>query len=401
MFKGRFSARASEIPTQPMTTKSTKGRIAFFRPRQTPVASVILPDLLRVRFPDHQIDVFDVYQRVKDRKALMLLNSLNTLTEYGPNAVLDGKGTARESFFGTTYLYRHIKQMAKELAPVDKYDFTFQMQSLFDASVDGLPNFVYTDHVHLANLTYPMFDKSKLRPQKWIDMETTIYQRAEKTFTWSTNISKVLTQDYKIDPSQVAWAGVGVNAKIDNIQMDNDDYSNKNILFVGMDWVRKGGPELLEAFKKVLEVHPDAKLTIVGASPETDIPNVNAVGRVPVEQVNSYFEQASVFCLPTKREPFGVVFVEAMHHRLPIVATDIGALPDMVEVGQNGYLVECVDVDMLAKYLSDLIGDPAKCKAFGEHGYQVAAEKYTWDKVADRIAAEIKGVLAAKGVILS
>lgn len=374
-------------------TETIKGRIAFIRPRQTPVASMILPDLIRERFPDHELDVFDIYKRVKARRDWVLLNGLATLAEYGPGIVLEDRREARASFFGTAHLYKRIQKMVSELVPTDKYDFTFQMQSLFDASVPGIPNFVYTDHVHLANLTYPLFDPNKLRPQEWIDLETDIYRRAAKTFTWSTNISNVLTNDYKIDPAQVAWVGVGVNAKIDNIQMDNDDYSNKNILFVGMDWVRKGGPELIEAFKQVLEVHPDARLTIVGASPDVNVPNVDVVGKVPVEEVNRYFEQASVFCLPTKREPFGVVFVEAMHHRLPIVATDIGALPDMVEEDQNGYLVECVDIDLLAQRLSHLIGDPARCKAFGEHGYQVAAEKYTWNKVADRIQHEINGVL--------
>jgi glycosyltransferase involved in cell wall biosynthesis len=163
-------------------------------------------------------------------------------------------------------------------------------------------------------------------------------------------------------------------------------YASKNILFVGINWQRKGGPELIKAFKKVLTLHPDAQLTIVGCSPVVDdAPKVRIVGKVPVDEVHRYYESAAVFCLPTRREPFGVVFVEALQYRLPIVATAIGAVPDLVTHGKNGYLVEAGNIDQLADALSDLVGDPQKCRAFGEEGYRIATTRYTWERVKDRL----------------
>lgn len=146
---------------------------------------------------------------------------------------------------------------------------------------------------------------------------------------------------------------------------------------------------MVEAFKRVLKVHPDAQLTIVGCSPELNIANCRVVGKVPLEQVNKYYERAAVFCLPTTDEPFGLVFIEAFSHRLPVVAPPIAAVPDFLKDGENGYLVKADDVETLANRLIELIGNPAKCQAMGENGYAIFREKYNWERVGSRIRQEI------------
>jgi glycosyltransferase involved in cell wall biosynthesis len=165
----------------------------------------------------------------------------------------------------------------------------------------------------------------------------------------------------------------------------NPAYDRKNILFVGVDWERKGGPELVEAFRAVRDRFPDARLTIVGCSPRIDMPGCEVAGKVPLADVHQYFEQASIFCLPTRLEPFGVVFVEALHHKLPIVATNVGAIPDFVIEGESGYLVPPRAVELLAQALVSLIGDPEKCRQFGEKGFNLARERYSWERVGARI----------------
>ena len=71
----------------------------------------------------------------------------------------------RECFFGTRYIFYKIKELMADYLSSDEYLFSVQMQSLYDASKDGLPNFVYTDHTFLANLYYPDFDRSKFYPE--------------------------------------------------------------------------------------------------------------------------------------------------------------------------------------------------------------------------------------------
>ena len=119
------------------------------------------------------------------------------------------------------------------------------------------------------------------------------------------------------------------------------------------------------------------------------------IGHCPVDEVHQHYERADVFCLPTRREPFGVAFVEALHHGLPIVATRIGAVPDLVEHGDNGFLVEVGDVDGLAAHLEQLLADPALRHRMGASGMRRARQNYTWSAVAQRIADRVQSLTRA------
>jgi glycosyltransferase involved in cell wall biosynthesis len=163
------------------------------------------------------------------------------------------------------------------------------------------------------------------------------------------------------------------------IAADATRYASKHILFVGVDWERKGGPELLEAFRRVLQVHPDAQLTIVGCSPQVSLPQCHVVGRIPPEQLNRYFDEAAIFCMPTRNEPFGIVFIEAGMHWLPIVSTNIGAVPEMVCDGLSGHLVNPGDVEGLTQALVDLLNNPHKGQKFGQYGFEHMQRYYTWE----------------------
>ena len=72
--------------------------------------------------------------------------------------------------------------------------------------------------------------------------------------------------------------------------------------------------EMVEAFRRVLQTHPDARLAVVGCSPSVNVPNCEIVGRVPVDKVAGYYPRASVRCLPSRLEPFGIVCIEAYLH---------------------------------------------------------------------------------------
>ena len=193
-----------------------------------------------------------------------------------------------------------------------------------------IPHFLYTDHTHLANIFYPLFKHENLLSDAWIACEKSIYRNASLNFTMSTNIRQSIIDQYDCSPDKVVNVYCGSNVSIVDKELPDSRYSDQNILFVGVDWERKGGPVLAEAFKRVLVQFPNAKLTIVGCNPELDLPNCSVIGRVPLADVGQYFQQASIFCLPTRLEPFGIVFLEAMSYKLPIIATNIGAIPDFV-----------------------------------------------------------------------
>jgi glycosyltransferase involved in cell wall biosynthesis len=362
-------------------------RVAFVQVGSFSGTNSSVLELLERDFPEFEVDVFDVgksrlFRRAKTSPTLLY----HAYKEYGKGLLNPSKRPIANTALRTPYAADRIRKFITRKLAARSYAFTFQTQSLFDASIPGTPHFLYTDHTHLANLTYPAFDRRKLLSNGWIECERSIYRNATVNLTMSSNISHSIVHQYGCDPSQVECVYAGTNVRFPKTVSSNDArYSAKNILFVGVDWERKGGPQLVEAFKRVLQVYPEATLTIVGCSPTVDVKNVQVVGRVPLAEVSKYYQQATVFCLPTRLEPFGIVFLEAFAHKLPVVATRIGAIPDFVAEGESGYLVEDGDIELLAQRLTGLLGDPKRCKLFGEAGRRLVQDRYTWETTGRRI----------------
>lgn len=343
-------------------------------------------------FPDYKIEVFDVKEDLLN-PGNYFLNYFYIIKEYGREIILSNK-KFRKCTFRTTYLFQKIKEAVAEKISKNGYCFTLQTQSFFDASIEGTPHFVYTDHTHLANLYYSNFDPKNLFSEAWRGLETTIYKNANIVFTMSSNISRSLIEQYECPPDKVKCIYAGYNLERKNIQVNDEKYKSKNILFVGIDWDRKGGPTVVEAFRNILKVHPDAHLYIVGCSPDIDCPNCVIVGKIPIDQVAAYYQKSAIFCLPTTLEPFGVVFLEAAAYKLPVVATHVGAIPDFVKEGENGFLVSPYDSTALAQKLIELLNSPQKCQLMGANNFTRNLHIYNWDSVAKKFRDHVEAILS-------
>ena len=371
-------------------------RIAFIRPKAWPLANRIVEGVLREQFPDHEVDTIDVSSLVRRRPGLILVNSIATALLYGKD-IAQRRKKFRLAFWRTPYIFRQVRRLVQKRIAEGTYAFTFQMQSLFDASTPGLAHFVYTDHTHLENRHYTTSGVSNLYSPRWIELERQVYQNAAITFLRSSNVRRSLIEEYGCPPEKAVLVYAGSNAKVSPVKTKNSDYTKPVILFVGLDWKRKGGPDLVEAFKLVRDKLPEARLTIVGANPDLQVPGIEVVGKVPPEGLDRYYQEASLFCLPTNLEPFGIVFIEAMTARLPIVATRVGAIPDFVEEGRNGFLVAPGDIPGLANALLRLLENPELCRSFGEFSFQLTRDRYSWEAVGEKFKQSILKVLGEPG----
>ncbi len=350
---------------------------------------VSIERMLKGAFPEFEVETQSVTDVVKGNRGWMAPNLWYVGKEYGLS-LARRQMTLREAYLRTTYTFTRLHEAMRQRINPREHLFSFQMQSMYNTSVPGVPHFVYTDHTHLSNLNYPDFDRSMLRSARWLALERSIYESATVVFTRSTDVTADLVRFYDVPAEKVECVYAGSNVDVEDPgQPNNGDYGNQHILFVGIDWRRKGGPELLEAFKLVLRTYPDAHLTIAGADIEVDAPNCTVLGNVSPEKLSHYYSEASVFCLPTRLEPFGIAFVEAMMHRLPIVGTRVGAVPDMIEEGVNGYLVGPGQPAALAEALCKLLGSAQRCREFGGHSYTKATAHYTWTGTGQRIRARV------------
>lgn len=226
-------------------------KIAFFRIWSSPPISKNVAHLRRVTFPEYEVVVFDIARLIKGDIIVVAINSCVVFLLYGIG-LLAGKRKYSESFWRTPYIFRHIKKLAARMISEEEFVFSFQLGSLFDASVENIPHFVYTDHTHLENLNYPTYDRTHLYSARWIKLEKSAYHNASMIFTRSSNITRSLIEQYDVEPPKIARVFMGINILPPSGKQDNDGYKNKNILFVGGDWERKGGPDLVKAFEIVI-----------------------------------------------------------------------------------------------------------------------------------------------------
>jgi glycosyltransferase involved in cell wall biosynthesis len=344
---------------------------------------------LKKHYPDHEIELFDLLPSFRMNPALVLINLIYVIKEYFRDFITLDKNLLKIKyhFLGTTYIFRQFSRMISEKVKGGNYDFIIQSQCLSDASGNGIPVYIYTDHTNLNNLNYKFIKHSKfMRSEEYLRLEKTAFMNATLIFVMSPNIRRSLIEQYRIPESKVKLVYVGSNTG-DPTKVDSSKYSNKNIIFVGKEWERKGGPLLIAAFRKVLEQVPDATLTIVGCRPFLNVRNCKVLGEIPLKEVAEQYERASVFCLPTVREPFGIVFIEAMFNRLPIVTNNMGAAPFLV-TPNNGYLLEN-DVNEYCKALVTLLTNPGLCEEYGEESLRIAKEYYTWKNVGAQMARYI------------
>jgi glycosyltransferase involved in cell wall biosynthesis len=359
-----------------------------------------LEGLLRRTFSDYGLTVFDAREAVYGdpstpvRRGLRkCVNGLYALKEFG-GKLAAGHKKLPHCVNRTSYFFERARRGIRALVGRLRPTFTIQTQSLIDAHTPGTPHFIYTDHASLATLRSPVLLPSDFWPRACLERERSIYPGAAAIFTMSRHVSRCLTEDYGCDPARVVCVGAGPNAPVpDRVTTTPSRYARKRILFVGLDWHRKGGPVLAEAFRRVRVAHPDARLVVVGCSPRLDLPNREVVPRIGVSEVGRYFAESSVFCLPTRLEAFGIVFLEAFAHGLPVLATNVGAIPEFVRDGETGYVVPYGDAGTLAARLTELLADPGKCARLGRRGRELVLRHYNWERVGARMKDRIEQVL--------
>ena len=363
-------------------------KIAFIRPKPWPLANVKVAEALAKQFPDHDMEIINIEDLVKTKAGILAINTFLAGLLYGWD-IVTGNKKFKEAFWRTPYIFKTIKRLLRQKLSKQPHLFTFQMQSLFDCSVPNVPHFIYTDHTHFANLYYPDFNIKKLYPKKWTDLEKQVYANASKVFVRSSNIQKSLMEQYQQPAGKAICVYAGNNVESNNLTAEKKSYTKKNILFVGIDWKRKGGPELIEAFKLVLIKHPNATLTIVGAKPDIQIENCKILGKISPAELNSYYETATLFCMPTRVEPFGIAFLEAMQAWLPIIGTNVGAIPDFLQNNWNGILVEPGDIHGIANGIITLLDNPDLCRLYGERNFNLIKERYSWQAVSQKFHTHI------------
>jgi glycosyltransferase involved in cell wall biosynthesis len=305
---------------------------------------------------------------------------------------------------------------ARAGVPVEHVRCTFDVNPLMERDLVRVlrrlrPHLVHTHLVHAdlygataARLTRVPFvstrhndDRYQLGPFRYVDRVFASGARrliaisdAVRRFLIAAGLpaAKFETIHYGLDempavPSEVTPARAGVP---DGVPL---------VLAIGRMIEQKDQATLLHAFAGVHARHPDARLAILGDGPLagdtrslTDALGLGSVVLLPGRlETRDWLERADVFVHTSRWEGFGIVLLEAMLAGLPIVATRVSAVPEIVVDGQTGLLVEPGAASAFATALGGLLADQARARSFGDAGRARAHEKFSVERMTTSTVA--------------
>ena len=337
-------------------------------------------------FPDHELTVVDVKNYARRGAIAAAYNLCVETATFGPS-VLRNRGDLHAYFFRTPFMFRRLNRMlVRDVAPmVPEIDFVIQTQGLFSARLPGRPLLIYTDYTYLDNLDSSDHDRRQFRSARFMGYEAALYKSAEAVATTGSHVERTLVTRYGCDPSRVTTVHVGAKAATAPVPTDLGRYAAKEVIFVGVEWERKGGPALVEGFLQASKRHPDARLSIIGCSPAVSHPRITVIGRIPPEEVVKHYAAGSVFCMPSLIEPLGIAAVEASLFRLPVIATRIGGFQESVTDGETGFLVPQNDPAAIGVALERLFDAPELGQRMGLAGFERNRARFDWNEVGKRL----------------
>jgi glycosyltransferase involved in cell wall biosynthesis len=237
-------------------------------------------------------------------------------------------------------------------------------------------------------------DRDSPQIKRALRFEKKVYDGLDLIMPMSDWLRGSFMSDFEQSPDKVVTVGAGANLqRIPDAPARDVQPGRARFLFVGGDFQRKGGPELLDAFAHVRSQQPDAELWLVGPSERSvpSRPGVRLHGFVRRDtpegesEIDRLYREATAFVMPSRYEPFGVALLEAMAYGLPCVAADTCAMPEIVVHGSTGLVAPVGDAATLAQHLGTLAENPELGVQMGAAGRKRFLDRYTWDAVARRM----------------
>lgn len=153
----------------------------------------------------------------------------------------------------------------------------------------------------------------------------------------------------------------------------------------------KGIDSILKSLPLLIKTIPNIKYTVIGKGEDVErlqhlAHSLNVSSHVDflgfVEDINAYYQHCDLFTLPSKKEGFGIVYLEAMQYKKPVLAVNYGGPTDVIVDSETGYLCEYDDVQCLAEKIKMLYTDPSHSKVLGDAGYERLMDNFTFEHFA-------------------
>jgi len=277
-----------------------------------------------------------------------------------------------------------------------RVDVILQLGALFDSvAQDGAPPVVlYTDHTSAMTAQQLDTNRNPFSPaelMRWQVDEKKFYQRAVHICTRSNAVKRSLMDVYFVPVERISVIGGGVNFGLrpaDETTVRRLD-SAFTLLFIGLDFHRKGGDLVLQAFSIVRKLYPGAKLIMVtrdGIPAGLPLDGVRVLAPIwDRQKLEALYRRADVFVLPARHETWGDVFLEAMSFELPCIGVTGQAMEEIIIHGKTGLLVAPEQAEALANAIIQTLEQPEIRRRMGQAARRLVEQEFTWERVVERL----------------
>lgn len=329
-------------------------------------------------------------------------------TQKSLNRKLFKKQTSVE--FLRSYAKYFSRQLQKELKkrPVDVLFVSASSQLVAYLETD-IPIIYMTDatfqqlqgyYPGFSNLTTYNINQGK-------ELDKKAFQKMDHCMLASDWNKNSAINDYSIDANKISVVPCGANLdKIPEVSELNMEASGTcNLLFLGVEWERKGGDIALETFHLLKQKGLNPRLNIIGCVPPHDLSDKKNITVIPFldknkeddfRQLHQIFIQTDFLLLPTRAECAGVVFCEASAYGIPSVTSDTGGVKTYVLEKVNGFALPLqADAVAYAQKIEELVLDLQAMQRLKLSARKLYEERLNWDhwgsqfqQIAERLAEE-------------
>lgn len=215
---------------------------------------------------------------------------------------------------------------------------------------------------------------------------------------------------FRIDTKKIKTIHYGL--QLENFKNKAPEIYNRNtILYIGTIIRKKGVLQLAKIFNQVVETNPKAKLIMIGSdSPDIKTGNTSTfnliknlfsdvakkqttyLGKIPYKDVKEQIKNAHVCVFPSFAETLGMVTIESMALKKPVVNTSIGWAQELIDNGLNGFLVHPLDIDIYANQILALLNDEDLCLEIGSKAREKVKMLFDIEVNADINIEYYKGI---------
>ncbi len=228
------------------------------------------------------------------------------------------------------------------------------------------------------------------------NIEWSLTYEAAKVIVCSRTMAEEVRRCFGLPPDKIVLVPNGIALSPYAGHVPAKQVDGRVVFFIGRLVYEKGVHVLLQAAPHIFRLVPDAVIYIAGSGPMEHTlrqqaavygDRVRFLGFVDEAEKAAWLARADVVVIPSLYEPFGLVALEAMQFRRPLVVSDTGGLADLVRHGEDGYKALPGHVDSLAWHVTEQLLAPAKGTAMAEEAYRKTTGEFGWEKLAARTAA--------------